>query len=121
MHCRAHLAQLRQHHDEFLNRDARIIAVGPDSPAAFKKYWSEQQMPFIGLADPKHSVASRYEQQVSLLKLGRMPALMIVDKKGRVRFSHYAENMRDYPTLEEMFAVLDVLQDPRERSDDLVA
>jgi peroxiredoxin Q/BCP len=103
------LAQLRQHHEEFVKRDAVILAVGPDNLGTFKKYWQKEQMPFIGLADPRHSVAEKYEQKVSLLKLGRMPALMIVDKKGRVRFSHYAENMRDYPTLAEMYSVLDSL------------
>ncbi len=66
-------------------------------------------MPFVGLADPQHHVAEQYEQQVSLLKWGRMPALLIVDKKGRIRFSHYAENMRDYPELQEMYEVLDTL------------
>ena len=88
--------------------------VGPDSPGAFKKYWSKHEIPFIGLADPKHSVADYYGQQVSLWKMGRMPALMIVDKKGRVRFTHYAENMRDYPTLEEMYAVLEGLSKGKE-------
>lgn len=83
--------------------------VGPDMSAVFKLYWAKEKLPFIGLADPKHSVADRYGQQVNLWKLGRMPALMVIDKKGRVRFTHYAENMRDYPTLEEMYAVLDRL------------
>ncbi len=110
MYCRKHLAQLRQHYDEFVKRDAEILAVGPEPQLAFKLFWAKEKFPFIGLADSKHTVAELYEQQVSLLKFGRMPALMIVDKKGRVRFSHYADNMRDYPTLEEMFAVLDSLR-----------
>ncbi|GIL15933.1 MAG: hypothetical protein BroJett039_11060 [Chloroflexota bacterium] len=110
MHCRRHLAQLRQFYDEFVKRDAEILAVGPEPQLAFKLYWAKEKLPFIGLADSKHSVAEQYEQQVSLLKFGRMPALMIVDKKGRVRFSHHADNMRDYPTLPELYAVLDSLR-----------
>lgn len=101
---------MRQHHDEFVNRDAEILVVGPDRPAMFKLYWSKEKLPFIGLPDPKHTVAQRYEQQVSLWKLGRMPALIIVDKKGRVRFAHYAENMKDYPALQELYDVLDRLR-----------
>lgn len=84
--------------------------VGPDTATGFKLFWAKEKMPFVGLADPEHQVAERYAQEVSFLKLGRMPALMIIDKMGRVRFSHYAENMRDYPTLEEMYAVLDGLR-----------
>jgi peroxiredoxin Q/BCP len=104
------LAQLRQHYDEFVKRDAEILVVGPDSYAAFKLYWAKEKFPFAGLADPKHEVANRYGQEVKLLKFGRMPALLIVDKKGRVRFAHYAEHMRDYPTLQEMYDVLDELR-----------
>jgi peroxiredoxin len=103
------LAQLRQSYEEFVNRNAEILIVGPDSANAFKSYWAKENLPFIGLADPKHNIANRYEQEVSWRKLGRMPALIIVDKKGRIRFTHYAENMRDYPTLEEMYAVLEGL------------
>jgi peroxiredoxin len=101
---------LRQSHDEFVKRDAVVLVVGPDSNAAFKLYWAKEKMPFVGLSDDNHEVADLYGQEVKLLKFGRMPALMIVDKKGRVRFAHYAENMRDYPELQEMLDVLDTLR-----------
>jgi peroxiredoxin Q/BCP len=104
------LAQLRQHHAGFVERDAEILVVGPDLPAVFKLYWAKEKLPFHGLADPKHTVADRYGQEVSLMKLGRMPAILIVDKKGRIRFTHYAENMRHYPTTQEMYEVLNSLQ-----------
>lgn len=104
------MAQLRQFHDEFVKRDAEILVVGPDPQFAFKMYWAKEKMPFAGLSDSSHEVADLYEQQVKLLKFGRMPALMIVDKKGRIRFAHYAANMRDYPELQEMLDVLDELR-----------
>lgn len=104
-----------------MDRDAEILAVGPDPQAMFNLYWEKEKLPFVGLSDSKHSVASRYEQEVSWSKLGRMPALLIVDKKGRVRFMHYAENMRDYPTLPEMYAVLDMLGNKQANAADLAA
>ena len=100
---------MRQSHDEFVKRDAEILVVGPDPQFAFKMFWAKEKMPFPGLSDSNHEVADLYGQEVKLLKFGRMPALMIVDKKGRVRFAHYAENMRDYPELQEMLDVLDQL------------
>jgi peroxiredoxin len=108
------LAQLRQSYDEFVKRDAEILVVGPDSPSAFKSYWDKNQVPFAGLSDSTHKVADLYDQQVKLLKFGRMPALMIVDKEGRIRFSHYADNMRDYPELQEMLDVLDKLRQEKQ-------
>ena len=104
------MAQLRQSHDEFVKRDAEILVVGPDPQFAFKMFWAKEKMPFFGLSDSNHEVADLYGQEVKLLKFGRMPALMIVDKKGRIRFSHYSENMRDYPELQEMLDVLDELR-----------
>lgn len=91
--------------------------VGPDRASVFKLYWAREKLPFVGLPDPKHTVAERYGQQVKLLKLGRMPALMVVDKKGRVRYTHHAQNMRDYPTMEELFDVLDKLRQEKQERD----
>jgi peroxiredoxin len=46
------MAQLRHDYQEFVNRDAVIVVVGPERPEAFKRYWEQEQMPFAGLPDP---------------------------------------------------------------------
>lgn len=92
-----------------MKREAEILIIGPDSHQAFKSYWAKEKLPFPGLADPDHQVAKQYGQKVSLWKLGRMPEIVIVDKQGYIRFVHHAKNMRDYPALEELYAVLDAL------------
>ena len=66
-------------------------------------------MPFIGLPDPKHVVANLYQQEVNLWKLGRMPAIMLVDKNGIVQYQHYADNMKDYPANKALLDLLDTL------------
>jgi peroxiredoxin Q/BCP len=58
-------------------------------------------------ADPEHAVADRYGQEVKLLKFGRIPAIMVIDKQGQVLQSHYADNMRDYPANSELLAAID--------------
>ncbi len=78
-------------------REAEILAVGPNTLEKFKKYWAEQNIPFIGLPDPRREVARLYKQEVNLLKLGRMPALMLVDKDGYIRYQHYGTSMSDIP------------------------
>ena len=103
------MAQLRQEYEQFVTRDAEIVAVGPDSEKAFQDYWHKENLPFVGLADPTHSVARRYGQEVKLLKLGRMPALMVVDKAGRVTYAHYGGSMQDIPLNREILDVLDEL------------
>ena len=103
------MAQLRQDYQEFTARNAKVVVVGPDSESAFKDFWQREDMPFIGLADPTHTVARRYGQEVKLLKLGRMPALMVIDKAGQVRHKHYGDAMSDIPANSEILAVLDAL------------
>jgi peroxiredoxin Q/BCP len=91
------MAQLRQDYQQFVERNTVVIAVGPDTQDAFEKYWEKNDMPFIGLADPDHAVARQYEQEVNLLKMGRIPAQMIIDKDGILRFVHYSKSMSDIP------------------------
>jgi peroxiredoxin len=103
------MAQLRQDYDQFTARGAEVIVVGPDGPEEFRNYWRENDLPFVGLPDPDHSVLKRYGQQVKLFKLGRMPAQVVIDRKGIVRWAHYGSSMSDIPSNDELLALLDRL------------
>ena len=105
------MAQLRRDYHEFVARDAKVVVVGPDSESAFRDFWQKEDMPVIGLADPSHTVARRYGQEVKLLKLGRMPAMMVIDKAGQVRYTHYGDAMSDIPPSSEILAILDALNE----------
>jgi len=104
------LARLRDEYDRFRNCGAEIVAVGPNDPETFKRYWINERIPFIGLPDPDHSVSRLYRQEVNLFKLGRMPLNCIIDAKGYVRFAHYGASMRDIPSNEELLHVIDALK-----------
>ena len=103
------MAQLRQDYQEFIKRQAQIIVIGPEDASAFDAYWRENELPFIGLPDPKASVLKLYGQEVNLFKLGRMPAQVIVDKSGIARFVHYGHSMSDIPENDEVLCLLDEL------------
>jgi peroxiredoxin Q/BCP len=92
----------------FTARDAEILALGPDGPNAYRRYWDSEKLAFIGLPDPKHTVSNLYNQEVNLFKLGRMPALLVVDKAGIIRYEHYGDNMQDIP---ENSFILDILDE----------
>jgi len=108
------MAQLRQDYQEFVERDTRIIVVGPEDAKAFREYFQNNNLPFIGLPDPKASVLKLYGQEVNLFKLGRMPAQVIVDKDGIVRFVHYGHAMSDIPENAEVLELLDVVNTKNE-------
>lgn len=91
----------------FTARDAVILAVGPDGPKAFQRYWQSEHLPFTGLPDPIHRVADLYGQEWNIFKLGRVPALLLIDKKGRIRYQHYGESMSDIPENSLVLGLLD--------------
>ena len=100
------MAQLRQDYPQFVEREAEIIVVGPEDQAAFVKEWEKQEFPFVGIPDPEQAIANVYGQQVKLLKLGRMPALMVIDKAGQIIYTHYGASMQDIPKNEEILDVI---------------
>ncbi len=103
------MAQLRQSIDQFKETDTEVLVVGPEKAAKFKAYFEEHNLPFFGLPDPKHSVLKLYGQQIKLFKLGRMPAQVLIDKSGTVRFGHYGHDMRDIPAASEMVELIRTL------------
>jgi peroxiredoxin len=98
---------LRLEYEQFTKRGTEILVLGPDGPNAFRRYWEENDMPFIGMADIKSRIASQYDQEVNLLKFGRMPAVFIIDPNGIIRYSHYSKSMSDLPSNQELLEVLD--------------
>jgi peroxiredoxin Q/BCP len=105
------MAQLRQDYQQFVELDAEVIVIGPDDQVAFQQYWKKEDLPFVGLADPGHAVANLYGQQVKLLKMGRMPSLMVVGRDGEIRYKHHGASMQDIPSNQEILALLEDLNE----------
>ena len=101
------MAQLRRDHVDFSARDVLVVVVGPEGAAAFAAYWRKEDLPFIGLPDPRGSVLRLFGQEVNLFKLGRMPAQVLVDKAGIARYVHYGHSMSDIPPNAELLALGD--------------
>ena len=104
------MTQLRQDYSLFRERDTIVVAVGPEEKEPFAQYWEDNQMPFIGIPDPEHRIADLYGQQVSMIKLGRMPAQMLIDKQGILRYVYYGNSMKDIPSNEEVIRLIEEIQ-----------
>ena len=96
------MAQLRQDSDRLAKLDIEILVVGPENSDSFRKYWKKESLPFKGLPDPDHSIMKLYGQEVKIFKLGRMPAQMLIDKSGILKFVYYGNSMSDIPDLSEI-------------------
>jgi peroxiredoxin len=100
------MAQLRDEFEEFLKLETVVVVVGPEDAPTFKTYWTDNNLPFIGLPNPTHTVLKLYGQEVKLLKLGRMPASFIIDRTGLIRFVHYGHSMSDIPSNQDVLQTL---------------
>ena len=101
------MAQLRQDIDQFIERDTAVLVIGPENAQKFANYFAENDLPFVGLPDPNHTVLKQYGQEIKLVKFGRMPAQVLVDKQGIARYVHYGKSMSDIPATDEIVAMLD--------------
>ena len=101
---------MRDDYEEFMRRAAVILAIGPNTDTAFRQYWENEKIPYIGLPDPEHKVARLYRQEVKIFKLGRMPLVCIVDGDGQIRYVHYGASMSDIPSNEVLLNVMDELK-----------
>ena len=100
------MAQLRRDYQKFVKLDTEIIVAGPEKAEAFREYWAKENLPFVGLPDPEHRVLKLYGQEVKLFKLGRLPAQVLINKSGNVRFVHYGHSMADIPSNQEIIDLL---------------
>ena len=82
------------------------MVVNPDDAADVQSFAESQALPFPMLVDPGHEVANAYGQEVNLLKLGRMPALVVLDRAGLVRYEHNGGSMLDTPKNGDVLAAL---------------
>ena len=108
------MAQLRQEYHKFVERETEILVVGPEGKEAFLDYWDQHDLPFVGLPDPDHQVSNLYGQQVKLLQMGRMPAQVLIDKSGRIRYRHLGNSMADITENRKIFLLLDELKQEEE-------
>jgi peroxiredoxin Q/BCP len=100
------MAQLRQDYKRFEKLNTKIVVVGPENAESFRKYWMKEALPFVGLPDPDHRVLKLYGQEASLFKLGRLPAQMLIDKPGMLRYVHYGHSMMDIPSNKEIISLI---------------
>ena len=101
---------MRRDYAKFQKADTEILSIAPEGAEEVAKYWKKEKLPFVGLADPDHKVADRYDQHVRLLRLGRLPLQLLVDREGRIRTRHDARSMSDIPSNRSVFRELEAME-----------
>jgi len=96
---------MKKEYQEFRNRKAIIAVIAPHKMEKVRDYWQKENLPFLGIPDPDGILGKLYGQEWNLIKLGGMPALFVVDRKGTIVFSQYAKNMTDIPENQDLFKI----------------
>ena len=107
--CQKHMMQLHQDYNSFKDQETEIVVIGPEKPEKFKSYFEENGFKFYGLPDPNKTVLKLYGQEIKVLKLGRMPAQMLIDRNGILRYMHYGHSMKDIPENDEVLELIEKL------------
>jgi hypothetical protein len=77
-----------------------------DSEQNAKKLEQKYAREYPIFYDPSKKVPKMLNQEIKLIKGGRMPGLLIIDKEGIIQFAYYGENMHDIPENKVLFDVL---------------
>jgi peroxiredoxin Q/BCP len=84
--------------------------IAPHETEKIKAYWEQENIPYVGIPDPDGKIGKLYGQEWNLIKLGRMPALLIIDQKGIIAFAQFAKNMAEIPENGKLLQILDGLK-----------
>jgi peroxiredoxin len=87
--------------------DTYLYPILADSEENAKKFEKKYARKYPVFYDPTKKVPKMLNQEVKLLKFGRMPGLLIVDKVGIIQYAYYGESMSDIPENEIIFKVLE--------------
>lgn len=105
-YAKAHAKKLRDAYEEFQKYNAIIYAILPDNLENAKNFESKFAKIYPIYYDDKKEVNKMLKQEVKTLKFGRMPALLVIDKQGIIKYAYYSDSMDDIPENEELFEVL---------------
>ncbi len=98
---------MKQDIKQFTDSKAQIVVIVPHGAEKTKSYWEKESLPYIGIPDSDGTLGKLYGQEWNLIKLGRMPALFIIDQKGTIAFAQYAKNMADIPDNKKLLQILE--------------
>ncbi len=100
------MLQLQEDIKKFASKKIKVVVVCPERVGAVEKFKAINDTTFDMVSDHTHQLAKEYGQQFKLLKLGRMPAQLLIDKSGALIFKHYAQSMKDIVENQEILKLV---------------
>ena len=95
---------------KFNELNTEIYAILPDTlenAKEFESKFANSEYPIY--YDDKKKVNKMLKQEIKPLKFGRMPALLIIDKQGLIRYAYYSDSMDDIPKNNDLLNIIEEL------------
>ena len=113
-YCNGQLASYARRFEEFERRGAQLAGISVDPPPNNARMVGKLLLPFPLLSDPEGELARLYglwnaQEGVAV------PAVVVVDRSGEVRYLYSGSDFADRPRDEGIFATLDELDSGIER------
>lgn len=92
---------------DFKDLDTELYPILVDSLNNAKKMetkYAKEKFPIY--YDEDKEVSKLLHQQWKLLKLGRMPGMIIINKEGIIKWAYYSDSMSDIPKNKDVLEVL---------------
>ena len=105
--CRWHAARLRRDIEKFEKLDGYLYPILVDNEKNAQKMERKYARKYAIFYDESNKVAPMLKQEKRWIKLGRLPGLLVIDKKGIIQYAYYGKNMHDIPENNEILQILE--------------
>ena len=96
--CQAQVFRLGKEIDKLRELQTEIYAITADRFQNARRLELRYAKKFPIFFDRKHEVVRLLKQEVKIFKLGRLPAVLIVDVEGTIKWAYYGSDYRDIPS-----------------------
>jgi len=105
--CRQHLITMIKDLEQFKKLETELYIITADrfeNARRLEVAYLKKKIPIY--FDTKHEIVTLLKQDVKILRLGRLPAILIVDKQGTVQYAYYGSSFLDIPSNRELIRTL---------------
>jgi len=87
--CTKEACEFRDAHKTFTRKNAAIVGISPDKPAAQAKFAEKYSLPYAFVADPDHAIAEAYgvwkeKSMYGRKYMGIERTTFVIDEKGKI-------------------------------------
>ena len=102
------MTQLRQDYLRFLELNTKILVMVPNGPKMIEKHIQQNNTPYRILSDKGSKVAAQYFQVKKFFAIGT-PTVLLVNRQGKILYTHYADSVVAEPKNQEPLEILQKL------------